>query len=178
MKSCPVPSAPDVLIGTYQSQPSPNPYMLFLTQLTNATPHNYAKALCLDQYGLMGKDAIYTFNSKEQWEKAAATYGQLKAKFGEPAIVAAAARIKDLPKDGQGGISGDNMSKGAIYWFTTLLKDPKTPLPESGQLLASSYDPRWIGKTVDERGTVSRVDIDKGKFPSIRDHSLQGVQER
>jgi hypothetical protein len=155
----------DVLIGTYQSQPSPNPYLLFLTQLTNATPHNYAMSLCLDQYGLMGKDAIYTFNSKEEWDKAAATYGQLKAKFGEPAIVAAAARIKDLPKDGQGGISGDNMSKGAIYWFTTLLKDPKAPLPESGQFLASSYDPRWIGKTVAVRGTVSRVDIDKGKFP-------------
>jgi len=155
----------DVLIGTYQAQPSPNPYLLFLTQLTNATPHNYAMALCIDQYGLMGKDAIYMFNSKEQWEKAAATYGQLKAKFGEPAIVAAAARIKDLPKDGQGGISGDNMSKGAIYWFTTLLKDPKTPLPESWQFLASSYDPRWIGKTIDVRGTVSRVDIDKGKFP-------------
>jgi len=155
----------DVLIGTFQSQPSPNPYMMFLTALTNATPHNYAMALCLDQYGLMGKEALYTLNSKEQWEKAAATYGQLKARFGEPAIVAAAARIKDLPKDGQGGISGDPMAKGAIYWFTTLLKDPKTALPESGQFLASSYDPRWIGKMVDVRGTVSRVDIDQGKFP-------------
>lgn len=155
----------EVLIGTYQAQPSPNPYLMFLTQLTNATPHNYALTLCLDQYGLMGKEAIFTINSKEQWEKAAATYGQLAARFGEPALVAAAARIKDLPKDGAGGIRGDTQSKGAIYWFTALLKDPKTPLPESGQFLASSYDPRWIGKMVIVRGTVSRVDVDKGKFP-------------
>jgi len=155
----------EVLVGTYQQQPSPNPYLMFLTQLANATPHNYALALCLDQYGLMGKEAVFTLNSKEQWEKAAATYRQLAAKFGESAIVAAAARIKDLPKDGTGGIRGDTQSKGAIYWFTTLLKDPKTPLPESGLFLASSYDPRWIGKMVIVRGTVSRVDVDKGKFP-------------
>jgi len=155
----------EVLIGTYQQQPSPNPYLMFLTQLTNATPHNYALALCLDPYGLMGKEAIFTVNSREQWEKAAGTYRQLAAKFGEPAVVAAAARIKDLPKDGTGGIRGDTQSKGAIYWFTTLLKDPKTPLPESGQFLASSYDPRWVGKMVNVRGTVSRVDVDKGKFP-------------
>ncbi len=155
----------EVLIGTYQSQPSPNPYMLFLTQLTNATPHNYALALCLDQYGLMGSQVVNTLSSKEQWDKAAATYGQLLARFGEPAIVAAAGRIKDLPKDGAGGIRGDPQAKGAIYWFTTLLQDPKTPLPDSGQFLVSSYDPRWNGKTVDVRGTVSRVEIDKGKFP-------------
>jgi hypothetical protein len=155
----------EVLIGTYQQPPSPNPYLMFLTQLSNATPHNYALALCLDPYGLMGKEAIFTINSKEQWDKAAATYGQLAAKFGEPAVVAAAARIKDLPKDGTGGIRGDTQSKGAIYWFTTLLKDPETPLPESGQFLASSYDPRWIGKMVNVRGTVSRVDVDKSKFP-------------
>jgi hypothetical protein len=57
------------------------------------------------------------------------------------------------------------MAKGAIYGFTTLLKDPKTALPDSGQFPASSYDPRWMGKTVDVRGTVSRVEVDKGRFP-------------
>jgi hypothetical protein len=155
----------EVSIGTHQQPPSPNPYLLFLTQLTNATPHNYALALCIDQYGLMSGQATLTFNSKEQWDKAAATYGQLATRFGEPAIVAAAARIKDLPKDGSGGITGDVQAKGAIYWFTELLKDPKTAIPESGQFLASSYDPRWKGKAVSVRGTVSRVEIDKGKFP-------------
>ena len=156
----------DVLIGTHQTPPSPNPYMLFLTQLTNATPHNYAMALCLDGYGLMGKESIYTLNSTEQWEKAAATYHQLVAKFGEPAIVAAAGRMKDLPKDGSGGLRGDPQARGAIYWFTTLLKDPKTPLPESGEFLVSSYDPRWIGKMISVRGTVSRVDIEKQRQPA------------
>jgi hypothetical protein len=39
------------------------------------------------------------------------------------------------------------------------------PLPDAGQFLVSSYDPRWLGKTVDVRGTVSRVDVDKQRHP-------------
>jgi hypothetical protein len=155
----------EVAIGTYQGAPSPNPFLLFLTQVTNSSPHNYAVALCLDQYGLMGREATTTLNTKEQWVKAAAVYGQLVARFGEPAVVAAAGRLKDVAKDDRGGPRGDPESKGAIFWFTALLKDPKTQVPDVSHFLASSYDPRWMGKIVEVRGTVARVELDTNGSP-------------
>jgi hypothetical protein len=155
----------EVVIGAYQPAPSPNPFLLFLTQVTN-TPRNYAIALCMDQTTLLlGGHATETLNSKEQWAKAASVYGQLVARFGEPAVVAAAGRLKDVPKDDRGGPRGDPEAKGAIFWFTALLKDPKTPLPDMPQFLASSYDPRWLGKVVDVRGTVARVVLDTDGSP-------------
>jgi hypothetical protein len=156
----------DVVIGAYEPAPSPDPFLLFLTQVTNSSPRNYAIALCLDQTALqVSGHATETVNSKEQWAKAVSVYGQLVARFGEPAVVAAAGRLKDVPKDDRGGPRGDPESKGAIYWFTALLKDPKTPLPDMAHFLASSYDPRWIGKVVEVRGTVSRVDLDTNGSP-------------
>jgi len=155
----------DVVIGAYQPAPSPNPYLLFLTQATN-TPRNYAIALCMDQNALLlSGHATETLNSKEEWAKAASVYGQLVTRFGEPAVLSAAARLKDVPKDDRGGPRGDPEAKGAIYWFTALLKDPKTPLPDMPEFLTSSYDPRWMGKVVDVRGTVSRVDLDTNGSP-------------
>ena len=79
-----------------------------------------------------------------------------------------------MPKDDRGGPQGDPDSKGAIFWFTALLKDPKTQLPDLPHFLASSYDPRWMGKIVAVRGTVSRVDVDTG-FTAVRDHSFQRI---
>jgi hypothetical protein len=155
----------EVAIGTYQGAPSPNPFLLFLTQVTNSSPHNYAIALCLDQYGLMGREATTTLNTKEQWVKAAAVYGQLVARFGEPAVAAAAGRLKGVAKDDRGGPRGDPESKGALFWFTALLKDPKTQVPDVSHFLASSYDPRWMGKMVEVRGTVSRVELDTNGSP-------------
>jgi len=34
--------------------PHPSPYLLFLTEVTNSSPRNYAIALCIDQYGVKG----------------------------------------------------------------------------------------------------------------------------
>jgi len=133
--------------------------------VTNSSPRAYAVALCLDQYALMGKEAPTAFNTKEQWDKAAAVYGQLVARFGEPAVLTAAGRLKDVPKDDRGGPRGDPESKGAIAWFTALPKDPKTPIPDVSRFLASSYDPRWMGKVVEVRGTVARVDLDTNGSP-------------
>ena len=168
----------EVAIGTYQSVTSPDPFLLFLTQVTNSSPRAYAMALCLDQYGQLGGEATATFNSKEQWAKAATVYGQLVAKFGEPAVLAAAGRLKDMPKDDKGGPRGDPESKGAIFWFTALLKDPKTPLPGVSHFLASSYDPRWMGKILEVRGTVSRVDVEKGSPPYATIHFKESKNDR
>ena len=159
-------SRAEVVIGAYQPAPSPNPFLLFLTTATNSSPHNYAIALCMDQTALLlSGHATETLNSKEQWAKAASVYGQLVSRFGEPAVVAAAGRLKDVPKDDRGGPQGDPDAKGAIFWFTALLKDPKTQLPDLPHFLASSYDPRWMGKVVQVRGTVARVDLDTSGLP-------------
>ncbi len=156
----------EVVIGAYQPAPSPNPFLLFLTKATNSSPRNYAIALCMDQTALLlSGHATETLNSKEQWAKAVTVYGQLVSRFGEPAVVAAAGRLKDVPKDDRGGPQGDPEAKGAIFWFTALLKDPKTQLPDLSHFLASSYDPRWMGKVVQVRGTVSRIELDTSGSP-------------
>jgi hypothetical protein len=154
----------EVVIGTFVGSPSPDPFLLFLTELTNSTSRTYAVALCMDRNNLLGGEATATFHSKEHWEKALSMYSQVVAKYGEANVLAAAGRLKDVPKDAN-GIRGDTQSKGIIMWFQALLKDPKTPLPEAGIFRASSYDPHWMGQVVQVRGTVSHVDLDKGKFP-------------
>ena len=113
----------------------------------------------------MGREATTTLNTKEQWVAAASVYGQLVARFGEPAVIAAAGRLKGVAKDDRGGPRGDPESKGALFWFTALLKDPKTQVPDVSHFLASSYDPRWMGKMVEVRGTVSRVELDTDGSP-------------
>ena len=158
----------EVLIGTYQSQPSPNPYMLFLTQLTNATPHNYALALCLDQYGLMGEQVVNTLSSKEQWDKAAATYGQLLARFGEPAIVAAAGRDQGPAEGRRRGDSRRYPGEGRDLLAHDTAARSKNAASGFGAVSGEFDDPRWNGKTVDVRGTVSRVEIDKGSSRPTR----------
>jgi hypothetical protein len=163
----------EVVIGGYLRPPSPNPYLLFLTNLTyskretNSSRRNYAIALCMmDQNGvLVTGRATEALNSKKEWAKALSVYGQLVAMFGEPAVVKAAGRLKDVPKDDRGGPQGDPDDKGAIFWFTALLKDPNTQLPDLSYFLASSYDPRWIGKVIDVRGTVARVELDTSGSP-------------
>ena len=154
----------DVEVGLFVSAPSPNPYMLFLTEVTKSSPHNYAVALCMDPYALLGGQATTTFNTKEQWAKAFSVYTQVAAKYGEATVLSAAARLKDVPK-GTDGPRGDPMARGTTWWFQALLKDPKTVVPEVGRFMAGSYDPRWIGNMVEVRGTVSRVDVAKGKHP-------------
>lgn len=156
----------EVAIGTYMPAPSPNPYLLFLTHLTKHSARNYAIALCLDQTALLvSGESTEALNTTTQWDKARTVYGQLVARFGEPAVIAAAARLKDVPKDDRGGPRGDPESKGAIAWFTAILRDPKTPVPDVSQFLASSYDPRWMGKIVHVRGTVARVELDTSGSP-------------
>ncbi len=154
----------DVEVGLFVSAPSPNPYMLFLTEVTKSSPHNYAVALCIDPYALLGGQATTTFNTKEQWAKAFSVYTQFAAKYGEATVLAAAARLKDVPK-GSDGPRGDPQARSTLSWFTSLLTDPKLVIPEVGRFLAGSYDPRWIGNMVEVRGTVSRVDVAKGKHP-------------
>ena len=154
----------DVTVGTYLGMPSPDPFMLFLTELTNSSARTYAVALCMDRNNLLSGEATATFNKKEHWENALSMYEKVVAKYGEANVLAAAARIKDAPKDSN-GIRGDTEAKGTIIWFQALLKEPKTELPEAGLFKASSYDPHWMDKEVEVRGTVSRVDLDKGKFP-------------
>ena len=127
----------DIVVGTYLSMPSPDPYMLFLTELTNRSSRTYAVTLCMDRNNLLGGEATATFNKKEHWADALSMYEKIVAKYGEANVLAAAARIKDAPKDSN-GIRGDTQAKGTIIWFQALLKDPKTELPEAGLFRASS----------------------------------------
>jgi hypothetical protein len=164
----------EVAIGPYQSASSSNPFLVFLTQVTNSSLRAYATALCLD----LGGDATAAFTSKDEWAKAASVYGQLVAKYGEPAVLAAAGRLKDVAKNDRGGPRGDPEAKGAVFWFTSLLKDPKTPLPVVSHFLAGSYDPRWMGKILEVRGTVSRVEVEKGFPPWATIHFKESKNDR
>nr|AGT45847.1 hypothetical protein PPT_M1_02 [uncultured marine bacterium PPT_M1] len=150
----------DVAIGPYVMPPHPSPYLLFLTEVTNASPRNYAISLCIDAYGL--PRVFY----REKWADAFSVYNQLVAKYGEANMMAAATRLKAAPKDSEGRLKGDPQYNRQIYWFDTLLKNPKATLPGAvPHFRASSYDPRWLGKTVEVRGTVSRVDLDQSGSP-------------
>ena len=48
-----------------------------------------------------------------------------------------------------------------------MIKDPKATIPDAhlAHFRASSYDSHWIGKIIEVRGTVARVDLATGKFP-------------
>jgi len=151
-------------IGMFSTGTSPNPVMLFLTELTKSSPRAYAITLCLDANYMMRDEAPYTFMTKERWENAYDTYTKVVAKFGEANVLAAAARLREEPKNGD-DLSGDLQGKSTQYWFTVLLKDPKAGLPESYAFRAASYDPHWLGKSIKVVGTVDHVDLDKDKFP-------------
>jgi hypothetical protein len=166
----------DVEIGTYAGA-SPNPYLLFLS-LAIATPRNYAIALMINPYGLLAGQAPATFSTADEWNKAFTAYNQLTAKFGEPTVLAAAGRLKNVAKDDRGGPRADPESKGALFWFTALLKDPKTPLPDVSHFLASSYDPHWMGRTVEVRGTVFRVDVAPGHPPYATIHFKESKNDK
>jgi len=166
----------DVEIGTYAGS-SPNPYLLFLS-LATATPRNYAIALMINPYGLLAGQAAATFNTADEWNKAFTAYNQLTVKFGEATVLAAAARLKGVAKDDRGGPRGDPESKGALFWYTALLKDPKTPLPDVSHFLASSYDPHWMGRIVEVRGTVSRVDVAQGHPPYATIHFKESKNDK
>jgi hypothetical protein len=156
----------EVEIGGFVGSPSPNPYMLFLTSLTRSTPRAYAIAICLDPYALLGGQATAAFHTKEQWVKALSLYDQVVAKYGEATTLAAAGRLRAVAKDDKGGPRGDLKNQGSRYWFQTLLKEPKAPLPELPRFKVSSYDARWLGKLVEVHGAVSRVDLNAGRSPA------------
>jgi len=150
----------DVAIGPYFMSPHPSPHLLFLTEVTNASPRNYAISLCIDAYGL---PRVF---QREKWADAFSVYNQLVAKYGEANVMAAATRVKAAPKDSEGRLKGDPQYNRQMYWFDTLLKNPKVELPGAvPHFRAGSYDPRWLGKTVEVRGTVSRVDLDSSGSP-------------
>ncbi len=156
-----------VEIGEFVMSPSPNPYYLFLSQVTKSSPRAYAIALAFDPNILLTMQPAAAFNMKDNWQKAFSVYNQLVAKYGEANVREAAGRLKDIPKDSEGHIAGDPQSQPLRVWFQALLKDPKAAIPD-GQVAhfrASSYDPRWLGKSVIVRGAVAGVDVDTHGLP-------------
>jgi hypothetical protein len=156
-----------VEIGEFVASPSPNPYYLFLSQLTKSSPRAYAIALAFDPNTLLTMQPAAAFSMKDNWQKANSVYTQLVAKYGEANVLAAAGRLKDTPKDSEGRIAGDPQSQPLRIWFQALLKDSNAAIPD-GQVAhfrAGSYDPRWVGKSAIVRGTVAGVDVDKRGMP-------------
>jgi hypothetical protein len=156
-----------VEIGEFVASPSPNPYYLFLSQVTRSSPRAYAIAMAFDPTILLTMQPAAAFNMKDNWQKAFSVYNQLVTKYGEANVLNAAARLKDIPKDSEGHIAGDQQSQPLRVWFQALLKDSHAAIPD-GQVAhfrASSYDPRWVGKPVVVHGTVARVDVDTHGFP-------------
>jgi hypothetical protein len=156
-----------VEIGEFVASPSPNPYYLFLRQVTKSTPRAYAIALAFDPNILMTMQPAAAFSMQANWQKAYLVYNQLVAKYGEAKVLAAAGRLKEIPKDSEGKIAGDPQSQPLRVWFQALLKDSNAVIPD-GQVAhfrASSYDPRWVGKPVIVRGTVAGVDVDTRGMP-------------
>jgi hypothetical protein len=124
-------------------------------------------ALAFDPNTLLTMQPTAAFNMKDTWQKANSVYTQLVAKYGEANVLAAAGRLKDIPKDSEGKIAGDPQSQPLRVWFQALLKDSKAVIPD-GQVAhfrANSYDPRWMGKVVQVRGTVSGVVLDTSGLP-------------
>ena len=156
-----------VEIGEFVASPSPNPYYLFLSQLTKSSPRAYAIALAFDPDILLTMQPAAAFSMKNNWDKAYSVYTQLVAKYGEANVRAAAGRLKDTPKDSEGKIAGDSQSQPLRVWFQALLKDSKAVIPD-GQVAhfrAGSYDPRWVGKPVIVRGVAAGVDVDTHGLP-------------
>jgi hypothetical protein len=90
-----------VEIGEFVMSPSPNPYYLFLSQVTKSSPRAYAIALAFDPNILLTMQPAAAFNMKDNWQKAFSVYNQLVAKYGEANVWAAAGRLKDIPKDSE-----------------------------------------------------------------------------
>ncbi len=156
-----------VEVGEFVQSPSPNPYYLFLSKLTKSSPRAYAIALAFNPNTLMTMQPAAAFSMRSNWEDAFTVYNQLVAKYGEKNVEDAAKRLSDIPKDSEGRIAGDPQSQPLRVWFQALLKDRNAAIPD-GQIahfLASSYDPRWTGKSVIVRGTVARVDVDTRGIP-------------
>jgi hypothetical protein len=156
-----------VEIGEFVASPSPNPYYLFLSQVTKSSPRAYAIALAFDPNTLLTMQPAAAFNMKVNWQKANSVYTQLVAKYGEANVLAAAGRLRDTPKNSEGRIAGDQQSQPLRVWFQALLKNSNAAIPD-GQVAhfrASSYDPRWVGKPVIVRGTVAGVDVDTRGMP-------------
>jgi hypothetical protein len=156
-----------VEIGEFVASPSPNPYYLFLSQVTKSSPRAYAIALAFDPNTLLTMQPAAAFSMKNNWDKAYSVYTQLVAKYGEANVRAAAGRLKDTSKDSEGRIAGDAQSQPLRVWFQALLKDSKAAIPD-GQVAhfrAGSYDPRWVGKPVIVRGVVAGVDVDTQGLP-------------
>lgn len=152
----------EIEVGTYRPMPNLNPYMAFLTEVTHSSPHNYAIALCFDQYALLGGSASESLITSKKWSEAFDSFGQVVAKFGADATESAARRIQQAPKDGQGLLLGDSQSRSMVAWFQALLTDPKAALPDSATAAAAiqsagAYDAAWMGRKMVVHGTVSRV---------------------
>jgi hypothetical protein len=156
-----------VEIGEFVASPSPNPYYLFLSEVTKSSPRAYAIALAFDPNTLLTMQPAAAFSMSDNWQKAKSVYTQLVAKYGEANALSAAGRLRDTPKDSEGRIAGDPQSQPLRVWFQALLKDSKAAIPD-GQVAhfrAGSYDPRWVGKSAIVRGTVAGVDVDTHGFP-------------
>jgi hypothetical protein len=157
----------EVSIGSYMPRSSPNPMMMFFTRVTNSSPRSYAISLCMDQFNYPGMDIGVNLNTRETWVKTFSCYEQLVAKYGEASVLSAAAKLKGAEKNAMGGLRADPQSGSMTIWFQKLLKDPKAAIPgtQVAHFRAGSYDPHWMGKIVEVRGIVSKVDLEKGKFP-------------
>jgi hypothetical protein len=156
-----------VEIGEFVMSPSPNPYYLFLSQVTKSSPKAYAIALAFDPTVLLTMQPAAAFNTEDNWQKAFSVYTQLVAKYGQTNVLNAAARLRDTPKDSEGHIAGDPQSQALRVWFQALLKDSNAVIPD-GQVAhfrPGSYDPRWVGKPVIVRGAVAGVTVDTRGFP-------------
>jgi hypothetical protein len=170
-----------VEIGEFVMSPSPNPYYLFLSQVTKSSPKAYAIALAFDPTVLLTMQPAAAFNTEDNWQKAYSVYTQLVAKYGQTNVLNAAARLKDTPKDSEGHIAGDQQSQSLRVWFQALLKDSNAVIPD-GQVAhfrPGSYDPRWVGKPVIVRGTVAGINVDTRGFPQyatirFKDSSANG----
>jgi hypothetical protein len=157
----------EVSIGSYMPRASPNPMMMFFTRLTNSSSKGYAISLCMDQFNGPGIEIAVNLNTRAMWEKTYSCYEQIGAKYGEANVLAVAAKLKGAEKNAMGGLRADPQSGSMTAWFQKLLKDPNASIPDTqvAHFRASSYDPHWLGKIVEVRGTVLKVDLEKGKFP-------------
>jgi hypothetical protein len=146
---------------------SPDPYMHFLNGVTHSSARAYAISMALDAEALLGGQAETTLYTQQRWEEAFKQYNAAVQAYTEQNVLNAARKLMYLTKDPDGGILGDQQRKSVMYWFTSLIKDPNTPIPD-GQVAhfkAGSYDDRWLGKFVVVRGTISRVDVDRTGWP-------------
>jgi hypothetical protein len=156
----------EVEVGTDVRAESTAAFLRFFTLLAGSNPRNYAIALQLDPYALLDSpDATYA--SGEKWLAAMAAYDKLVAKYGEANVLAVSTKLRAAQKSPTGGIVGDLQARPLLAWFLTALDDPRTVIPDGRipHFKAAEFDPRWVGKYVAVRGTVSRVNLDTSGSP-------------